>query len=195
MGARTRSMALRLGLELMATLVALVSPPSLPYSSFVLLTLVAILQTGVEFLVEGTQTSYEAWYEWYPDYSHTFTGFAVKPGDSIRTTVKATSLVAGTATVENLTTGKSVSHTFSNEGSLGSLCQTNAEWIVEDFESGSALVPFANFGSVSFTGASYVTGGSTKGVTGASILDVKQGNTVETNCALSGSSGVTCQYV
>lgn len=91
----------------------------------------AILQTGVEFLVEGDSTAYEAWYEWYPNYSYNFDNFDVSPGDQIKATVKATSLDSGTATLENLSTGSSVTHTFKNEASEGSLCETNAEWIVE----------------------------------------------------------------
>lgn len=67
----------------------------------------------------------------YPDYSYTFSNFDVAPGDSIKATVIATSKTSGTATIENLSTGDSVTHTFSNEASLGSLCETNAEWIVE----------------------------------------------------------------
>lgn len=46
-------------------------------------------------------------------------------------TVTATSDTAGTATIENETTGKSVSKTFSGNVE-GSLCRTDAEWIVED---------------------------------------------------------------
>lgn len=91
----------------------------------------AILQTGVDFLIEGTETEYAAWYEWYPDYSYDFDNFDVSPGDVITATVKATSKTAGTATIENQSTGDSVTHTFSDEASLGSLCLTNAEWIVE----------------------------------------------------------------
>lgn len=76
------------------------------------------------------------------------------------------------------------------------LCETNAEWIVEDFSSGNSLVPFANFGTVTFTGASVTTtSGSTLGVTGAEILDIKQSNTVLTSCSTSGTSSVTCSYV
>jgi len=56
------------------------------------------------------------------------------------------------------------------------------------------LVPFANFGAVTFTGASYISNGATKGVTGATIIDVKQGNTVYTNCGTSGTSSVYCDY-
>ena len=42
-----------------------------------------------------------------------------------------------------------VTHTFSGE-SDGSLCEYNAEWIVEDFEEGDSLVEFADFGTVTF---------------------------------------------
>lgn len=56
------------------------------------------------------------------------------------------------------------------------------------------MVPFANFGAVTFTGASYISNGATKGVTGATIIDVKQGNTVYTNCGTSGTSSVYCDY-
>jgi hypothetical protein len=86
-----------------------------------------------------------------------------------------------------------VSHSFSNE--RNQLCEYDAEWIVEDYESGGSLVAFADFDSVTFTGASAVKSGSTVGVSGASILDIKQSNTVLTDCSTSGSSSVTCKYV
>ncbi|KAI1198409.1 peptidase A4 family-domain-containing protein [Nemania serpens] len=154
----------------------------------------AILQTGLDFSVSSSgAVSYDAWYEWYPDYAYDFTGFSVKAGDNIKITVTASSKGAGVATLQNLTTGKSVSHSFSSESNR--LCQYDAEWIVEDYESGGALVTFANFDSVTFTGASAVKSGSTVGVTGASILDIKQGSSVLTDCSTSGSSTVTCNYV
>ena len=65
---------------------------------------------------------------------------------------------------------------------------------MQDFESGSQLVPFANFGTVTFTGASYTASGSAKGVSGATILDVKQNGNIETSCGTSGSSEVYCTY-
>ncbi|KAI1191898.1 peptidase A4 family-domain-containing protein [Nemania serpens] len=154
----------------------------------------AILQTGLDFSVSASgAVSYDAWYEWYPDYAYDFTGFSVKAGDQVKITVTASSKSAGVATLQNLTTGKSVSHSFSSE--TNKLCQYDAEWIVEDYESGGSLVTFANFDSVTFTGASAVKSGSTVGVTGASILDIKQGSSVLTDCSTSGSSTVTCDYV
>ena len=165
------------------------------YHGTPLIVLAAILQTGVDFLIEGDETTYAAWYEWYPDYSYDFTNFDVSPGDSIKATVKATSKTAGTATIDNLTTGKTVTKSFSNEASLGSLCETNAEWIVEDFETDENLVPFADFGSVTFTSASYVAGGTTKSISGATIFDVEQDDKVVTSAGISGTSEVYVKYV
>jgi hypothetical protein len=34
----------------------------------------AILQTGIDFCIQGGEVSYDAWYEWYPDYAHDFSG-------------------------------------------------------------------------------------------------------------------------
>ena len=127
----------------------------------------------------------------------TFSGITISAGDSIKMTVTATSKTSGTAVIENLTTGTTVTETFSNV-SDGSLCEYNAEWIVEDFsECTSAnsceLVPFADFGTVTFTGASAVKSGSTVGVTGATIIDIEQDNEILTSCSAS-SSTVTCTY-
>ncbi|CAK7245817.1 MAG: hypothetical protein STHCBS139747_007417 [Sporothrix thermara] len=152
----------------------------------------AILQTGVDFNIKGSTVTYDAWYEWYPDYAYTFSGFSIKAGDVITVTATASSTKAGSVVVENVTTGKSVSHSFSGESAA--LCETNAEWIVEDFEEGNSLVPFANFGTVEFTGCSVTeTSGAVIGASGAEIIDIKQNNAVLTSCSAT-SSTVTCTY-
>jgi len=153
----------------------------------------AILQTGIDWTYSGGSVTYDAWYEWYPDYAYDFSGISISAGNTIKTTVTASSLTGGTAVIENVSTGKSVTHTFSGQ-SQGSLCETNAEWIVEDFESGGSQVSFANFGSVTFTGASAISNGKTVGTTGAEILDIKQ-SSVLTSCSVPSSSEVTCSYV
>jgi len=155
----------------------------------------AILQTGVDWTKSGSTYSYDAWYEWYPDYAYDFTGITIAAGNEIKVTVTATSKTGGTATVDNVTTGKSVTHTFSNEGSEGDLCEYNAEWIVEDYEEGSSLVSFADFGTVTFTGAAAVKSGVTVGTTGATVIDIEQNNKVLTDCSVPSSSEVTCTYV
>ncbi|KAJ5949561.1 hypothetical protein N7454_001145 [Penicillium verhagenii] len=153
----------------------------------------AILQTGVDFTIENGKASYDAWYEWYPDYAYDFSGISISAGDVIKVTVDATSKASGTATIENVTTGKTVSHTFSS-GVEGDLGEVNAEWIVEDFEEGDSLVAFANFGTVTFSDAEATDNGSTVGPSGATILDIEQNNVVLTSASVT-SSSVTVTYV
>lgn len=149
----------------------------------------AILQTGISFYGDG---SYDAWYEWIPDYSHSFSNFDISAGDEIYMEVDASSKTAGVATLENLTTGQKVTHSFSSPPST--LCETNAEWIVEDFESGGSLIPFANFGKVTFTGASASGSAGTVTPRGGTIIDIQDSNgNVLTNCATSGND-LTCTY-
>lgn len=111
-------------------------------------------------------------------------------------TVVATSKTSGTATIENLTTGVTVKETFTGVTD-GSLCETNAEWIVEDFSecSGSTctLVPFADFGTVTFTDVSAIKSGATVTPSGATIFEIEQ-NSVITSCTAS-SSEVSCTYL
>ncbi|KAH8655469.1 peptidase A4 family-domain-containing protein [Xylariales sp. PMI_506] len=153
----------------------------------------SILQTGVDFYVEGSQIAFDAWYEWYPDYAYTFTGITISAGDTITVTVTASGTAGGTAVVTNVSTGKSVTHTFT--GQTYTLEELNAEWIVEDFSEGSSLVPFADFGSVTFTNAYATTSSGTVGVTNAEIIDIKQSNKVLTDVVIDSSSSVTVSYI
>ncbi|RPD55203.1 acid proteinase [Lentinus tigrinus ALCF2SS1-7] len=150
----------------------------------------AILQTGIDFTVSGSSTSFDAWFEWFPDFAHDFTGITVRPGNSITVSVTATSLTGGTATIVNHSTGQTVSHTFSGQPAL---CQENAEWIVEDFSEGGGLVPLANWGTVTFTGVSAGTSSGTTTPAGATIIDMEQNGRVLTSVS-SSSSSVTVSY-
>lgn len=151
----------------------------------------AILQTGLDFCVQNGAVSYDAWYEWYPDYAYDFSGISFSAGNSVTVTVTASSKTSGTAKITNNSTGKTVTHTFSGQPSL---CEYNAEWIVEDFEENGGLVPFANFGTVAFTGASAIDNGATVGTSGAQIIDIEQNGKVLTSVSTT-SSSVTVSYV
>ncbi|KAF1351839.1 peptidase A4 family-domain-containing protein [Delphinella strobiligena] len=159
----------------------------------------SILQTGVDFNIQDGEVSFDAWYEWYPDYSYDFTGISFSAGDTVKLTIDATSTTAGTATVENVSTGKTVTHKFSGESDA--LCEYNAEWIVEDFTEVNggteSLVPLVDFGTVTFTDAYATTDSGTVGVTGATIIDMisEDGNTREADTSLSGSKSVIVKYV
>ncbi|GKZ17822.1 aspergillopepsin-2 [Aspergillus brasiliensis] len=152
----------------------------------------AILQTGVDFCVQGSSVSYDAWYEWYPDYAYDFSGITISAGNTIKVTVDASSDTTGTATIENVSTGKSVTHSFTG-GVDGDLCEYNAEWIVEDFEEDGSLVPFADFGTVTFTSASATKDGSSVGPEDATIIDIEQSE-VLTSVSVT-SSEVIVKYV
>ncbi|TVY87163.1 Aspergillopepsin [Lachnellula willkommii] len=152
----------------------------------------SILQTGLDFTVTDGEVSYDAWYEWYPDYAYDFTGISFSAGDSVSVSVKSSSSTAGTAVIENLTTGKTVSKSLTSTAALGG---QNAEWIVEDFEENGSLVTFADFGTVTFTDATAGYTGGSEGSSGASLLDIKQNSKVLTSVSLSGSDEVIVKYV
>jgi len=151
-----------------------------------------ILQTGIDWTYSGGKVTYDAWYEWYPAYSYDFSGITISAGDTIKITVTATSKTAGTAVVENVSTGVTVTETFKGESSA--LGEISAEWIVEDYEEGSSLVSFADFGSVLFTAASAKTSAGTVGVTGSTLIDIEQ-NSILTSVSLPSSSEVLITYV
>lgn len=153
----------------------------------------AILQTGIDFCIQGRSVSYSAWYEWYPDYAYDFNDISISAGDLIKVTVDATSKSSGTAKVDNISTGRSVTHTF-NSSIQGDLCEYNAEWIVEDFESNNSLVPLANFGTVTFYNSDAIGRKSIVGPSGATIIDIKQKNRILTLSSINGNS-VTVKYV
>ncbi|CEJ92809.1 hypothetical protein VHEMI08439 [[Torrubiella] hemipterigena] len=145
----------------------------------------ALLQTGLFFYGDGT---FQAFYEWIPDNASFWDNFGISVGDQVRFTVDATSTATGTALVENLTTGQSVNYQWSNPPST--LCEANAEWIVEDFSEGGSLVPFANYGSITFSNAVATTSSGSVTPAGAKIYDIQGKST----CSISGDD-VTCNYI
>lgn len=151
----------------------------------------AIIQAGVDWTISNGKSSYQAWYEWYPAYSYDFS-LEVTAGDVITVTIDATSDTAGKVIVESkyipqpqlsstnfslldVSTGKSATESFTNADSTGGdLCRTNAEWIVEDYTSGSSLVELADWGTVTFTDSSAgTTSGTSVGLTGATVIDLE----------------------
>ncbi|KAL7952860.1 peptidase A4 [Trichoderma compactum] len=151
-----------------------------------------LIQTGVLWCVEDGEYLYEAWYEYLPASLVEYSGITVGAGSVVTVTATKTGTNSGVTTLSS--GGRTVSHTFSRESSP--LPGTSAEWIVEDFTSGSSLVPFADFGSVTFTGASALINGATvsPGSGSAVIIDLEdsRGN-ILTGTSVSGSS-VTVNY-
>ncbi|KAF4622679.1 hypothetical protein G7Y89_g14348 [Cudoniella acicularis] len=152
----------------------------------------AILQTGIDFTISGGEVSYDAWYEWYPDYAYDFSGISISAGDTIAVSVTSSSSTSGNAVIENISTGQTVTQSLTSSYALGG---QNAEWIVEDYEENGGLVTFADFGTVTFTNAvaKYSSGGS-EGPSGATIIDIEQ-NSVLTSVTIPSSSEVVVTRV
>lgn len=134
-----------------------------------------LIQTGVLWCIQNGAFLYEAWYEYLPAALVEYTGITVTAGQSV--TVTATKTGTNSGTTRLTAGGTTVTHTFTNQNSP--IPGQSAEWIVEDFESGNSLVPFANFGHVTFSGASAITNGVT----------VTPGSDAATNIVLESSSG------
>jgi hypothetical protein len=137
-----------------------------------------LVQTGITTnCVNGAQQN-NAWWEWVPsapNESRQFNDFSVAVGDSITATVFQTTSGQWATRVDDTTTGLSGEMVtgegwflFSDASGAGvgamqgtvplaslSGCYT-AEWIEEDYTLGGvlggALVPFADYGTVSFSG-------------------------------------------
>ncbi|ATY59623.1 ase aspergillopepsin II [Cordyceps militaris] len=146
----------------------------------------AILQTGVQAHGDGTV---RAWYEWYPEAPVYYDDqFPVQSGDVIRMSVNATSATSGTSTLENLTSGRSVTTPYDNMSE--SLCGSDAEWILEF---GGDSQTFADFGEWDFYDTQATSAQGTVSADGSTITNVKIDGQTLTNCRAD-SQGVECAY-
>ena len=133
-----------------------------------------LIQTGVlENCVNGVQQN-SAWWEWVPsspNESQEFSNLPVAAGDSIVAYVFQDGNGQWVTRVDDQTTGLSGemvtgegwfvfsdstnSSTGGLQGSVPSVTYSGgytAEWIVEDYSANGAPVPFADYGSVTFSG-------------------------------------------
>lgn len=84
--------------------------------------------------------------------------------------VNATTSTSGSATIENLTSGKTATRALASRSALGG---QNTEWIVEDYEEGSSLIALADFGNVTFADCVAVTYESSEGVDSATLVKME----------------------
>lgn len=103
-------------------------------------------QTGSEQDCISGQARYSVWYEMYPRASHTI-GMIINPGDTLNAEVSYIGNNYFSLTLANASTGKS----FTIVQKLNAQRQS-AEWIMEAPSSGGVL-PLANFGTQTFSGA------------------------------------------
>lgn len=120
-------------------------------------------QTGTDADCSGATPVYYGWYEFYPAFPVNFSN-PVQPGDAMSGEV---SVANGTVTVTLADATQRWSKTVSQSDQGYSL--SSAEWIAEAPSSGHVL-PLADFGTVSFSGAS-ATGAGTAGSISAFAYD------------------------
>ncbi|KAJ7890754.1 acid proteinase [Mycena leptocephala] len=153
----------------------------------------SLMATGIDFIYFNETISANAWTEVYPNPGVDLS-MSVNAGDTIKLTVTATSTTTGTAVVENLSSGQSSTVSLTTPLPL---CLENAEWIVQDFQESTFLIPFANFGSITFTDASATTqSGGTVGPSGpgSHLIDMVQ-RSLHFASASSAASSVTVDYL
>ncbi|KAJ7208965.1 peptidase G1 [Mycena pura] len=142
----------------------------------------ALIQGGTLSQLSGGRQSNVAWTEMLPAASRDVS-LTVDTGDSITTNVTMTSTTSGTVTIKNNSRGTSIVGTVSGGTRLSA---SSAEWILEDFESGSSLVAFAGFPASTFTGSA-VRSGSSVSPSGSTLIDLVQ-NSELCSATLSGTT-------
>jgi hypothetical protein len=153
----------------------------------------AILQTGIDAYIQNGEQSFDAWYEWYPKNAENF-DIGLTAGDVIVAKVESSSPSQGVAIIENKSSGQSVTKTLNAPSTSATLAGQNAEWIVEDFNSGNTMVPLVNFGKVDFNGAQAKAGGASYGLNNGAILDIQQDGDVKAHVEISSDTEFTVTY-
>ena len=142
----------------------------------------SVEQTGTLVECSGGSAHQFSWYEMYPA-SPVYFSDTLVAGDRITATVSATSSGAFTLTLTDSTRGWS--HTVHQTNA--SLARSSAEVIAEAPSSSSGVLPLANFGTVTFSGAG--VNGGTLGASGPTAITMASGST--TKASVSGISGGT----
>jgi hypothetical protein len=124
----------------------------------------SVEQTGSEVDCSGSQAVYYAWYEIYPNPSHTYSN-TVRPGDHFNASVTYQGSNRYSLFIQDTTQGWS--HTTT--GKISGAPRSSAEVIIEApcCTASGGILPLADFGTASFTGSTANGGalGNAGGVT------------------------------
>ncbi len=129
-------------------------------------------QDGVDAYCDDGSAQYFAWYEIYPQMPVLFPHLPVSAGDTVQASVNFQGGSSYKLRLVDSTTGASGSVTVSLSGATNS----SAECIAED--PGSTPVPYANYGSVSFTNCT-VNGSPVGKLSPSAITTVSGGGATE----------------
>ncbi len=131
-------------------------------------------QTGTDSDCSGSTPRYYAWYEMYPKFPTNYSNL-VKAGDHMSATVSTTGNGQFTLTISDSTQG----WTRTTNARLKSAKLASAEVIAEAPSSSGGVLPLANFGSVSFSGASANGALLTSSTPGIDTITMASGSTVK----------------
>ena len=131
-------------------------------------------QTGTEADCNGSTPVYSSWYEMYPKFPLTYPD-AVAPGDHFTSSVATDGTGNFTLTLSNTTKG----WTESVSKRLKSARLASAEIIAEAPSSSGGVLPLANFGTASFSGAKVNGGTLTSSTAGIDAITMQSGSTVK----------------
>jgi hypothetical protein len=131
-------------------------------------------QTGTDADCSGSTPQYYAWYEMYPKFPTNLKN-PVQPGDHFTATVTTNGSGGFTLTLSNTTRG----WTNTTNARLKSAKLASAEVIAEAPSSSGGVLPLANFGTVSFSGASVNGATLTSSTPGIDPITMQSGSTVK----------------
>ena len=131
-------------------------------------------QTGTDADCSGSTPQYYAWYEMYPKFPTNLRN-PVQPGDHLTATVTASGNGSFTLTLSDTTQG----WTNSTSARLKSAKLASAEVIAEAPSSSGGVLPLANFGTVSFSGAKANGVTLTSSTPGIDPITMQSGSTVK----------------
>jgi Peptidase A4 family len=142
----------------------------------------SVEQTGTDSDCDGTTPDYYGWYEMYPAAPVYFSN-PVAPGDSMSASVTFSGTETYTLVLTDNTQGWNQTITANESG----LSRSSAEVITEAPSSESGVLPLADFGTVSYGGASANGSAmSNQNPTGIIMVD-SSGNQQDTTSSIDGS--------
>jgi hypothetical protein len=126
-------------------------------------------QIGTESDYVNGQATYYAWYEMYPMPTVPISQ-PIQPGDTISASVAYAAGKGFTLTINDSSWSSPFTKTIQTTAP-----RTSAEWVVEAPAMGNQVVPLANFGTETFSGASATVGSTTGSIRAVSaVAPVKQ---------------------
>jgi Peptidase A4 family len=119
----------------------------------------SVEQDGTLIECSGGRAFHFSWWEMYPTNSIQTVGSSVAAGDSIAASV----VRSGTSYTLKVTDSTHTANSFTTTQTCSSCANSSAEWIAEAPSGSGGVLPLANFGTWTESGAT-VTAGSTSGV-------------------------------